>query len=88
MSRPGSEGFVQTDLAGAQISQTCRIWKNATRPMRIRTLVALFVLVTPREAFVSVVIVVGLLLAGGLFFLVMLKVDRQALETEPGDVSL
>lgn len=52
------------------------------------TLVALFVLVTPREAFVSVVIVVGLLLAGGLFFLVMLKFDRQALETEPGDVSL
>ncbi|MEU9010950.1 amino acid permease [Streptomyces sp. NPDC048479] len=32
------------------------------------TLVALFVLVAPREALVSVVIVVGLLLAGGLFF--------------------
>ncbi|MFF4231669.1 APC family permease [Streptomyces sp. NPDC001820] len=52
------------------------------------TLVALFVLVSPREALVSVVIVVGLLLAGGLFFLVMLKFDRQALETEPGEVSL
>ncbi|MFD7443798.1 APC family permease [Streptomyces sp. NPDC059909] len=51
------------------------------------TLVALFVLVAPREAFVSVVIVAGLLLAGGLFFLVMLKFDREALETEPGDVS-
>ncbi|MFI6004823.1 APC family permease [Streptomyces sp. NPDC051366] len=49
------------------------------------TLVALFVLVTPGEALVSVVIVVGLLLVGGLFFLVMLKVDREALETEPGD---
>ncbi|MGW6922411.1 APC family permease [Streptomyces sp. NPDC054950] len=49
------------------------------------TLVALFVLVAPREAFVSVVIVVGLLLLGGLFFVVMLKLDRQALETEPGD---
>ncbi|MFF1341580.1 hypothetical protein ACFVYT_27265 [Streptomyces sp. NPDC058290] len=42
-------------------------------------------LVTPGEALVSVVIVVGLLLAGGLFFLVMLKFDREALETEPGD---
>ncbi|MFD7938304.1 APC family permease [Streptomyces sp. NPDC059755] len=49
------------------------------------TLVALFVLVAPREAFVSVVIVVGLLLLGGLFFVVMLKLDRQGLETEPGD---
>ncbi|MGW2204730.1 APC family permease [Streptomyces sp. NPDC001774] len=51
------------------------------------TLVALFVLVAPREALVSVVIVVGLLVAGGLFFLLMLKFDREALETEPGDVS-
>ncbi|WP_351234499.1 amino acid permease [Streptomyces sp. NPDC002133] len=51
------------------------------------TLVALFVLVAPREALVSVMIVVGLLLVGGLFFLAMLKFDRQALETEPGDVS-
>ncbi|MFF9431383.1 APC family permease [Streptomyces sp. NPDC014746] len=48
------------------------------------TLVALFVLVSPKEAFVSVVIVGGLLLAGGLFFLVMLMTDREALETEPG----
>ncbi|MFK0258681.1 hypothetical protein [Streptomyces sp. NPDC090445] len=32
------------------------------------TLVALFVLVAPREALVSIVIVVGLLLAGGVFF--------------------
>lgn len=51
------------------------------------TLVALFVLVTPGEALVSVVIVVGLLLAGGLSFLLMLKFDRAALESEPGDVS-
>ncbi|MGW7174286.1 APC family permease [Streptomyces xanthophaeus] len=48
------------------------------------TLIALFVLVTPNEAFVSVVIVVGLLLLGGLFFLAMLRFDRQAMETEPG----
>ncbi|MFI1151166.1 hypothetical protein [Streptomyces sp. NPDC020817] len=45
--------------------------------------IALFVLVTPREALVSVVIVVGPLL-GGLFFLAMLRFDRQATETEPG----
>ncbi|MGW1544402.1 APC family permease [Streptomyces sp. NPDC002309] len=51
------------------------------------TLVALFVLVAPREALVSVVIVVGLLVAGGVFFLLMLKFDREALETEPGDMS-
>ncbi|MER5386060.1 amino acid permease [Streptomyces sp. NPDC002688] len=50
------------------------------------TLVALFVLVSPRDALVSVVIVVGLLVAGGLFFLFMLKFDREVLEAEPGDV--
>ncbi|MCM2414081.1 amino acid permease [Streptomyces sp. RKAG290] len=50
------------------------------------TLVALFVLVTPGEAFVSVVIVVGLLFLGGLFLTLMLRLDRQAMETEPGEV--
>ncbi|MFD7612011.1 hypothetical protein [Streptomyces sp. NPDC059828] len=51
------------------------------------TLVALLVLVAPREALVSVVIVVGLLLGGGLFFLILIAFNREALETEPGDVS-
>ncbi|KOU23477.1 amino acid permease [Streptomyces sp. WM6372] len=51
------------------------------------TLIALFVLVTPNEALVSVVIVVGLLLLGGLFFLAMLRFDRQAMETEPAGVA-
>ncbi|MFF3859615.1 amino acid permease [Streptomyces sp. NPDC002209] len=51
------------------------------------TLVALCVLVRPGEALVSVVIVVGLLLVGGPFFLVMLIVDRETPETEPGDAS-
>lgn len=50
------------------------------------TLIALFVLVTPKEAFVSVVIVAGLLLLGCLFFLAMLRFDRRAMETEPGEV--
>lgn len=48
--------------------------------------VSLFVLVAPSEALVPVLIVVGLILAGGLFFLGLLIFDREALETEPGDV--
>lgn len=50
------------------------------------TLVALFVLVAPREALVSVVIVVGLLLVGGACFLLMLTFVRKALETGRGGV--
>ncbi|WP_067839514.1 APC family permease [Nocardia lijiangensis] len=49
---------------------------------------ALFVLVTPRDASVPILIVAGLLLAGVLFFLALLIFDREALETEPGDVSV
>ncbi|MFB7261690.1 APC family permease [Streptomyces nojiriensis] len=49
------------------------------------TLLALFVLVTPQEALVPVVIVAGLLLLGGLCFLGMLVFDREALDTEPGE---
>ncbi len=52
------------------------------------TLVALFVLVTPREALVPVVVVAGLLLMGALFYLALLTFDREALETEPGDMSV
>ncbi|WP_405677752.1 hypothetical protein OG239_33350 [Streptomyces sp. NBC_00868] len=47
-------------------------------------LLALFVLVTPREALVPVVVVAGLLLLGGLFFLGTLMFHREALDTEPG----
>ncbi|MFF1870180.1 APC family permease [Kitasatospora herbaricolor] len=50
------------------------------------TLVALFVLVAPTEAHTSVVIVVGLLVMGGLFFFVTWRSDPESLETEPGDV--
>jgi amino acid transporter len=50
--------------------------------------VALFVLVLPHQAHVPVLIVVGLVLAGGAFFLLMLTVDRQSLEAEPGDVNV
>ncbi len=51
-------------------------------------LVALFVLVVPAEAFVPDLIVVGLILVGGLFFLAMLIFNREALEREPGDVDV
>jgi len=51
-------------------------------------LVALFVLVMPAEAFVPDLIVVGLILVGGLFFLGLLISNREALETEPGDVDV
>ncbi|MFJ1563979.1 hypothetical protein ACIOG8_07070 [Streptomyces erythrochromogenes] len=47
-------------------------------------LLALFVLVTPGQALVPVVVVAGLLVRGGLFFLGMPLFDREALETEPG----
>jgi hypothetical protein len=51
-------------------------------------LVALLVLVAPAEAVVPHLIVVGLLLVGGLFFHGLLIFDREALETEPGDVDV
>jgi len=49
------------------------------------TILSLVVLASPPEALVPLLIVVGLLVAGGLFFAVLLRTNRQALETEPGD---
>jgi hypothetical protein len=49
----------------------------------IWVIVALFVLVVPGEALVPDLIVVGLLLAGGLFQVGLLIFNRQAFETEP-----
>ena len=45
----------------------------------------LFTLVSPPDAFVPTLIVVGLLAAGGIYLAKMLVVDREVLETEPGD---
>src|SRR3954447_21001528 len=45
--------------------------------------VAMFVLVTPAEALVAVLIIVGLMLVGGLFFLGILMFDRKSLDNEP-----
>ncbi|MFG2296060.1 APC family permease [Streptomyces sp. NPDC048603] len=48
------------------------------------TFLALFVLVSPGEARTSVVIVAGLLVLGGVFFVGMLAFDRRALDSQPG----
>jgi hypothetical protein len=48
----------------------------------------LFVLVSPSEALLPVVIVVGLLIVGGLYFGYLLRFRREVLQTEPGDVSV
>ena len=61
-------------------------------PVAIAALVwsvfAVFVLVTPETALVPVIIVVGLLVVGGLFFLWLLIFRREVLETEPGDLNV
>ena len=49
-------------------------------------LLALFVLVTPAEAFVPVLIVVGLLVIGGMYFAYLWLHNRTVLETEPGNI--
>jgi amino acid transporter len=57
-------------------------------PVAIAALVwvafALFVLVTPGGAFVPDLIVIGLILAGGVYFAKMLIFNREVLDTEPG----
>jgi amino acid transporter len=58
-------------------------------PVAIAALVwvafALFVLVTPGGAFVPDLIVIGLILAGGVYFAKMLIFNREVLDTEPGE---
>ncbi|MGZ8748471.1 MAG: APC family permease [Mycobacterium sp.] len=50
--------------------------------------IAVFVIVAPPSARVPIVIVVGLFLIGGLYFLKLWKFDRGVLETEPGDTEM
>lgn len=45
---------------------------------------ALFVLVTPADASVPGFIVLGLIVAGGIYFAKMLMFNREVLDTEPG----
>jgi amino acid transporter len=49
---------------------------------------ALFVLVSPGDALVPDLIVVGLIVAGGVYFAKMLIFNREVLETEPGDADV
>ena len=46
---------------------------------------ALFVLVTPGDATVPTLIVLGLILAGGIYFAKMMIFNREVLDTEPGE---
>jgi amino acid transporter len=46
---------------------------------------ALFVLVTPADALTPALVVLGLILAGGIYFAKMTIVNREVLDTEPGE---
>ncbi|NTY62312.1 amino acid permease [Mycolicibacterium sphagni] len=46
---------------------------------------AIFVLISPRDARVPGLVVLGLMLVGGLYFAYMMIVNREALDTEPGE---
>ena len=46
---------------------------------------SIFVLVSPSDARVPGLVVLGLLAVGGLYFVTLLLTNREALETEPGD---
>lgn len=48
----------------------------------------LFVLVTPGDASIPVLIVIGLILAGGAYLAYMLIFNREVLDTEPGEVDV
>jgi amino acid transporter len=48
---------------------------------------AVFVLVTPADAFVPDLVVLGLVLAGGVYFAKMMIFNREVLDNEPGDVN-
>lgn len=50
--------------------------------------IAVFIMVTPTSARVPIVIVLGLTLLGGLYFLKLWKFNRIVLETEPGKVDV
>lgn len=48
----------------------------------------IFVVVSPASAHIPIGIVLGLLLAGGLYFLKLYRFDREVLETEPGHLDV
>lgn len=51
-------------------------------------LFVLFVLVTPSDAVVPNLIVLGLIVAGGGYFVYLMVFHREVLDTEPGDVDV
>ena len=48
----------------------------------------LAILVSPPEARTAVYIAIGVVLAGGLYFVYLLVTNREVLETEPGDIDV
>jgi hypothetical protein len=54
----------------------------------IWVVVVLFVLVPPGDAVVPNLIVLGLILAGGIYFAYLMIFNRGVLDTEPGDVDV
>jgi len=46
---------------------------------------AIFALLSPPDALVPGLVVLGLIVAGGIYFASMLLVNREVLETEPGE---
>jgi amino acid transporter len=47
---------------------------------------ALFVLITPNDALVPDLVVLGLILVGGIYFAKMMILNREVLDTEPGEL--
>ena len=52
------------------------------------SIIVLFVLVSPSDDLGPALIVAGLLILGGAYFVGLLMFNREVLETEPGDVSV
>jgi amino acid transporter len=52
------------------------------------SVLVVFVLVSPLEALTAVLISLGVLLAGGVYFAYLLIFNREIMETEPGDVDV
>jgi hypothetical protein len=64
-----------------------RVWLCRSDAL-VWSVIAVFVVVTPPSAIAPIVIVVGLTIVGGLYFLSLLFFHRDVLETEPGGVNV
>jgi len=61
------------------------LWTGVAVAALVWVAVVLFVLVTPGDATVPTLIVIGLILAGGVYFAYMMIFNRAVLDIEPGD---